>query len=201
MFLAAVPGAYQAQLLTRLLDDTVIAHPSPLPATAGRGTLVLHMMPQGCEEILPAVLPLPHPLLLGQSAQYPRGQVLVPNAHLGQLVGGPAAQHRGEHHSKDLTQQLRLGLQPPLDLDRQGLWQTQVDQRLFEGPQIALRAHLLLLETLTVLPDAAPPGALLTSLGSGHAGHGLLLWFVVVCVKETMTKSLGNFKYFHGVTR
>jgi hypothetical protein len=48
MFLAAIPGAYQAQLLTRLLEDTVIAHPSPLSATAGRGALVLHMMPQGC---------------------------------------------------------------------------------------------------------------------------------------------------------
>jgi hypothetical protein len=68
-----------------------------------------------------------------------------------------------------------LGLQPPLALGRQGLRQSQVEQRLFQGVQAALRSPWLVFQPLAVLPEASLLGVILTSLRSGHAGHGLLL--------------------------
>jgi hypothetical protein len=47
-----------------------------------------------------------------------------------------------------------LGLQPPLDLGRQGFRQSQVEQRLFQGVQEALRSALLVCQPLAVLPEA-----------------------------------------------
>ena len=46
---------------------------------------------------------------------------------------------------------------------------------LFQGVQEALRSALLVCQPLAVLPEASLLGVMLTSLRSGHAGHGLLL--------------------------
>jgi hypothetical protein len=90
-----------------------------------------------------------------------------------------------------------LGLPPPLDLGRQGFRQSQVEQRLCQGVQEALRSPLLVCQPRAVLPEASLLGVILTSLRSGHVGHGLLLSCGVVCVEETMAKSLRHFKNFH----
>ena len=175
MFLAAVPGADQAQLLAIFLEDAVIAHPGPWPATAGGRAFVLDLAPQGRQEILPAVLQLPQPLLLGQGTQDLDGQVLVPVPYPAQFVVGAAAKHGGEHQPKDLAQQFPHRLQSPLDLRCHRLWQAQVDQGLFEGLQRALSTRLLALEPLAVLLRAALFRVILSSLGAGHGRHGLLL--------------------------
>jgi hypothetical protein len=109
---------------------------------------------------------------------------------------------------KDFAQQLPHGLQPPLDLSRQGLRQPQIHQRLFQGLQVALCARLLTLEprapllAATLLGVVLPllPGLLESPVVRSIMGHGWLLRFVAVpCVRleETMTHFLCRFKYFH----
>ena len=98
------------------------------------------MLPQGGQQILSPALQLSHPLALRQGAQDLPGQILVPAAYSGQRIGRPAPKHSGEHDPKDFSQKLPHSLQPPLDLNDQGLWQPQLDQRLFQGLQVALRA-------------------------------------------------------------
>jgi hypothetical protein len=105
---------------------------------------------------------------------------------LGQLVGRPAPKQRGDHHPKGVSEPFHWGLQTPLDRGRQGLRQSPVEQRLFQGLQEALRLPRLLLQPRAVLPEAALLGVVLTSWRSGHGGQGLLLSFGVVCVEETM---------------
>jgi hypothetical protein len=133
------------------------------------------LAPQGGQEILPAALQLPEPFMLGQRVQDAAGEVFVPDPQLGQLIGRPAPKQRGEHHPKDFSQQLHLGLQTPLDFGYQGFRQSQVDQRLLHSLQVSLRAPLLMLQPLAVLPEVTLLGVRLPSLGLGHRGHGLLL--------------------------
>jgi hypothetical protein len=197
MFLAAIPEANQPQLLARFLEDAVIAHPRPWPATAGGQASALDLVPQGHQEIVPAVRQLPPPLLLGQGTQALGGQVLIPPSHSSQFVVGAAAKQGGEHQPKYLPHQFPYRFQSPLDLRRQRLWQTQVDQRLFQGVQRALCASLLALELLAVLLKAAVLRVELSSLGTCHGGHGLLRWFMVACMDETMARSSRHFKSFH----
>ena len=45
-----VPGADQAQLRARLLEDAVIGHPSPLPTTAGGRAFIRHLLPQAHQQ-------------------------------------------------------------------------------------------------------------------------------------------------------
>jgi hypothetical protein len=114
------------------------------------------------------------PFVLRQGTQDLPGQILVPAAYSGQLVGRPAPKHGGEHDPKDVSQPLPQSLQPPLDLDDQGLWQPQIAQRLFQGLQVALRARLLALEPFAGLLEAALCGLVLSSLGACQGGHGYL---------------------------
>jgi hypothetical protein len=77
-----------------------LLHPRPLqtvapgPATTGGRALARHCMPDGRQEILAPERQLPQPLPRGEGAQEPRGQVLVPDAHLGPPGGDPAAPSR-----------------------------------------------------------------------------------------------------------
>jgi hypothetical protein len=131
MFLAAVPGTHQAQLLAILLEDTVVSHPRPLAATAGGGAFVCHVPPQAHQPVLAQALRAPDPFLLGQRAQDPPGQVPIPAPDPAQLPIAAAAKCRGKHHPKHLAHELLLGLQAPLHLFGDGLWQLQLLQGLF----------------------------------------------------------------------
>jgi hypothetical protein len=174
MFLATIPGADQAQRLARRLADAVIAHPGPWPATA-RGRAFVHgCVPPRHQALLPPVLPLPPPLLLGQGPQDAGGQVLVPGAHPGQFVVGAAAKDGGEHQPKALAQPFPPRLQSPLDLLRHRRGHAHIDQGLFQRLQVALCASVLALEMLAVLLKAAVLRVVLSSVGACHGGHGLL---------------------------
>jgi hypothetical protein len=208
MFLAALPGAYQTQLLARLFDDTVVAHPGPRPPTAGGRALVRHVGPPGGQEIRSPVRQLPHPLLLGQGTQDPAGHVRVPATPPGQLVGGPAPTHRRAHPPADLPQQRPQGRQPPRDRDDQGLRPPPVDQGLFQGLQVAWRAGLLALEVVTgllaapllglrrsPLPRLWPSRLVSTAMGPGFSSR---VWFHrVSSVEENRTHFLCGFQYVH----
>jgi hypothetical protein len=156
--LTTPPGADQPELVPGLLDEAVVAHPGPWPPTPGGRALVLDMRPQGGQQILRPARQLSHPRVLRPGAQDLPGQVLVPAADSGQLVGRPAPKHGGEHDPKDVSPQLPQRLQPPLDRDDQGLWQPQVDPRRFPGLQVALRARLLVSQPLSELLKAALGG-------------------------------------------
>jgi hypothetical protein len=106
MFLATIPGAHQPQLLASLLEHAIVRHPRPLPPTGGRRALVRNLLPQPDQEGLAALLQLPDPLLLGQRPQEAAGEMLIPDPDLRQLVGTPAPKQGGEHHPKDVSQQL-----------------------------------------------------------------------------------------------
>jgi hypothetical protein len=110
-------------------------------------------------------------------------QVLVPQAHPGQFEGGLAPKERWEHQPEDFAQQLRLGLQFPLDLLHQGLGQSQLLKCLFEGLQVSLRPSLFALEVLTCFLETTLlsvllsflPGLLQTLVVVFDLGHGRLL--------------------------
>jgi hypothetical protein len=174
VFLTTPPRPHQPQAWAILLKDAVIAHPCPLPATAGGRTLVLHMPPQGLPQLLAPALQVRHPFPLGQGTQNPAGEVLVPDAHAGQFRGGPAPKERREHQPKDFAQQFRLGLQCPLDFLYDGVGQAQLLQRLFEGLQVSLRPSLFPLQVLPFLLKTTLLGLLLSFL------PGLLQALVIV---------------------
>src|SRR6266511_4543428 len=73
-----------------------------------------------------------------------------------------------------------LGLQSPLHLFGDGLWQPEFLHGLFQGLQVALRPRLLSLEPLTLLVQAVLPGFLQSLVRSCGLGHGSLLRFVAV---------------------
>src|SRR6266511_551462 len=73
-----------------------------------------------------------------------------------------------------------LGLQSPLHLFGDGLWQPEFLHGLFQGLQVALRPRLLSLEPLTLLVQAVLPGFLQSLVISCGLGHGSLLRFVAV---------------------
>src|SRR5918994_2324844 len=106
MFLPTVPGADQAQLLARLLEDAVIGHPGPLPATAGGRAFVRHMLPQPRQQPPAELLQALDPLPFRQGPQQPRGPVLVPPAHPTQLRDGATAKKGGNITPKILPSSL-----------------------------------------------------------------------------------------------
>jgi hypothetical protein len=112
------------------------------------------------------------------------------------FVVGAAAKQGGEHQPKDLPQQVPYRVQSPLDRRRPRLWQTQVDQCLFQGGPRALCASGLALEVLAVRLKAAVLRRVLSSLGMCSGRHGLLRCCMVACVDETMAHSVRPFKNF-----
>ncbi len=88
----------------------------------------------------------------------------------------------GTHHSEDLAQELRLGLQAPLDLLRHGFRQPQRGDGLFQSLQGALGARLLPLALLALPLEATRlslvgwlrSGTLLALVVGSGTGHGRL---------------------------
>jgi hypothetical protein len=82
------------------------------------------------------------------------------------------AKHRGKHHRKELTLEFLLGLQSPLDLLCEGLWQTQLGDGLFHSSQGVLCACLLSLEPLALPLEATLLGLVSTFLSGFRAWIG-----------------------------
>src|SRR6266508_2089362 len=100
MVLAAIPGAYQAQLRAILFEDAVVPDPRPLPPTLGGWTGVLDVPPEPHQQLLAQALQAPDPLPLGQGAQDAARQVLIPAPHPTQLAIAATAERRGETSSQ-----------------------------------------------------------------------------------------------------
>jgi hypothetical protein len=146
------------------------------------------------------VLQLPHPLPLGQSTQEPRGQVLVqPRTRLNsQVVRQPNAVGNispkifpsgfARVCSRYSTSAARVSGKP----ESASACSKPCRNRCvcvcscWRRSRYFRRGHCL---------------ALLASLGSAHAGHGLLLSLRVVCVEQTMAHSVCHFNNFHRVPR
>ena len=107
-------------------EDRIIDDPSPLPATLGRGTLVLGMAPKGNEHLKAQAPQAFEPGSFGQSAQELRRDILVPSAHTGEFMTMSAAKEGGKHHADDFAQELLLSPQAAFDLSHSGLGEAQV---------------------------------------------------------------------------
>src|SRR5882724_911382 len=169
------PRADQLQLATLFSKDRVIQHPRPLPATAGGVTHRLDVAPKRTEDILTELAEPLEPGTFGQGAQDARGQVLVPSARAGQLIGIAAAEERGEHEGKDFPEELLLGSQTAFDLDNEIIGQTEIIESLAQRFDIALGLFLLVFMALLGV-EATPFDrvGLLFDVSSG-AGHGDVL--------------------------
>ncbi len=65
VLLTTPPRPYQAQLRAILLEEAVVTDPRPLPPTSGRRALVLDLLPQPHQQLLPQALQALDPLPLG----------------------------------------------------------------------------------------------------------------------------------------
>jgi hypothetical protein len=127
--------------------------------------------PKRPEDILTELAEPLEPGAFGQGAQDARGQVLVPSARAGQLLGIDAAEERGEHQAEDCAKPLLLGSQAAFDLGDEVVGQAQIMESLVEGVNSALGLSLLAL--VAFFGIETPPcdgfGVLFdVSLGAGH---------------------------------
>jgi hypothetical protein len=77
------------------------------------------MAPERPQDIVAELAEALKPGAFGQGAQKARGQVLVPAARAGQLIGSDTAEERGEHETEDFPEQLLLHSQAAFDLGHQ----------------------------------------------------------------------------------
>src|SRR6266567_4285450 len=138
-------------------------------------SLIVSMWRQSDQDILTEFAEPLEPGAFGQGAQDARGQVLVPSARAGQLIGIDAAEERGEHEGKDFPEQLLLGSQTAFDLGNEVIGQTEIIESLAQRFDIALGLFLLVFMALLGV-EATPfeSVGLLFDVSSG-AGHGDVL--------------------------
>jgi len=137
------PRANQLQCTTILAKDRVVQHPCPVPATAGGVTPRLDVAPKRIKDILTECAEPLEPGTFGQGAQNARGQVLVPSARAGQLLGIDAAEERGEQEGKDFPEALLLGSPAAFDLANEVIGPTEIIEGLAQRCDIALGLFLL----------------------------------------------------------
>jgi len=173
--LSTPPRADELQLVAIFPKHGVIKSPRPLPATAGGVTHRRDVAPKRTEDLLTELAEPLEPGTFGQGAQDARGQVLVPSARAGQLIGIDAAEERGEHEGKDFPEQLLLGSQTAFDLGNEVIGQTEIIESLAQRFDIALGLFLLVFMALLGV-EATPFDrfGLLFDVSSG-AGHGDVL--------------------------
>jgi hypothetical protein len=175
VFLAAPPGAHQAQLLAILFEHRVIAHPGPLPAAARRRTLAGGIAPQRHQHLQAQASEPLEPGTFGQHPEHARGQVLVPALYTAQLEVGAATKQRGTHHPHDFAQQFLLASQAPCDLGYEVFRQPQVIEGLVEGLGGVLRLAAVALQALPRFEAAALSGFSLFFGVSLRGRHSALL--------------------------
>ena len=115
------------------------------------------------------------PGAFGLGAQNARGEILVPSACSGQLIGTATAEKGGEHEAEDFTEQLLLGSQAAFDLGDEVVGQAQVMEGLVEGFDIALGLSLLAFVAFLGMQATPCDGLSLFSGVSFGWGHGEFL--------------------------
>jgi hypothetical protein len=113
------------------------------------------MTPQRLQGLLAQLAKPLKPGTFGQGAQNARGQVLVPSARAGQLIGIEAAEERGDHEGQDFPEELLLGSQAAFELDHEVIGQTEIIEGLAQRFDIAL--GLFLLACVALLGVETPP--------------------------------------------
>jgi hypothetical protein len=181
VFLAAPPGANQAQLIAILFEHRVITHPGPLPAAARGFTFAGGVTPQRHQHLQTQASQSLEPGALGQRAEQAGGQVLVPPAHTTQFRVGAAPEQRGTHHPDDFPQELVLAAQAPFDLGHEVLRKPQVIEGLLEGLGGVLRLAPITFEALVSFEAAALSGFRVFFDVLCGGGHSVLLDSVGVC--------------------
>jgi len=153
LVLTTPPLADALELTTIFSKDRVIQNPAPLPTAPGGLAHRLDVAPKRPEDIVAELAQPFEPRAFRQSAQHARGQIFVPAAGAGQLIGIDAAKECGKHEAEDFAEPLLLGSQAAFDLGNEVVRQAEIVEGLVEGFDIALGLSLLVLVAL--LPPTA----------------------------------------------
>jgi hypothetical protein len=114
----------------------------------------------------------------GQGAKDARGQMLVPSAHTGQLIGTATSKERGKPEAEEFSEQLLLGSQATFNLDDQIIGEAQVIEGLVKGFDVTLDLSLLALVTFLSAQATTIDGFGVFFCASSVWGHGGFLRLV-----------------------